>query len=74
MNLRVLREFARVNLQSVAQRDFDILSLEMLDKIEEMEDPKRKKKRSKREKSKIIEGEDEPSNDVQPALPDFDFD
>ncbi len=74
MNLRVLREFARVNLQSVAQRDFDILSLEMLDKIEEMEDPKRKKKRSKREKSKIIEGEDELSNDVQPALPDFDFD
>lgn len=74
MNLRVLREFARVNLQSVAQRDFNILSLEMLDKIEEIGDPRRKKKRAKGIKSILIEGEDEPTNDVQPAMPDFDFD
>lgn len=74
MNLRVLREFARVNLQSVAQRDFNILSLEMLDKIEEIGDPRRKKKRAKGKKSILIEGEDEPTNDVQPAMPDFDFD
>lgn len=88
MNLKVLQEFAKINLNTVGKFDYDRLASEMLDSYKNVNTPdhvlRRRKRRARRKKStskqssknerEIDESENvNTENSTMPDLPDFDF-
>jgi AbrB family looped-hinge helix DNA binding protein len=62
LNLKVLRELARMSVKSVGERKFNVISGELLSEFEQLEIPddelRRRERRRKRAKKKVPAGED----------------